>query len=196
MGVAVGAKWTGSMTFTSGQEDEDRWIFAGNQVAKTLTIQETGPALPTIANMVGTDRTGFSALALHTKFTKTVSGEDTLDFTEREMYAWGGTDEGHVVGLSYGGTNAYGAVFIMDGYEPSAAHGAYDKILFAVNKLAADNMQAGNVLHTWIPIRSSEFSPFTAPIGYVGVHLRLHLAATAITTTNTWTVEMTWCYWF
>lgn len=191
MGAKVGATYTGSFTFASGSENSDMWLWCGDPVAMTISSGASNPDPFLWKDLIKTDLTGFVALALHVKTTKTVSGQ-SVSFTGRTMYAWGGVDEDHRCRFAFHGANEIGQIYIDEGSASAADYIAN----MQTNKLAIDGAGAGYVTHTLLRLKSSQHADMILPMGIVGVMLKLHTGATAITTTNTWAVEATWCYWF
>lgn len=193
-----GDTFTGSITYNTGTADQDRFVYtdSAGQAAKTLIVASTyggGDAngYPTVASMIKTDPSGFSTLGLHIGVVKTVSGQADIDFTVRRMYFWGGGDETHWCGLNFAGPGTNG----LHARVGSIAIAYGSQLEFNSSQLVIDNMAVNTTSGAFIHFTSSEQSPWISPYGIVGVVLHVHSAASpAITTSNTWTIEMTWFY--
>jgi hypothetical protein len=193
MPTTRGDTFIGSITYNTGTANQERWLHTDNagQKARTLITSTAGPDPVTVDNMIKTDRTGFTNLALHIKTVKTVSGQADIDFTVRRLYFWGGLDETHWCNLTYSGVGTH-ALYARAG---SIAASFGSQIDLNAAQLVLDNMAVNAVGAVVVNFTAGAEVPWIVPWGMVGVFIQLQTAATpAITTSNTWTVELTWFY--
>lgn len=195
MATTRGATFTGTITYNTGSENTTRYVFtdAAGQVAKTLISSSSGPLPITVPAMIKTDASDFTTLALHVKTTKTVSGQADIDWSVKRLHFFGGGDEGHWPTLSYAGPSTNGLYARVGGGSSAASFGT--QVDLGASQLLLDNMAVNDTAGLFVTFSSSVESPWVLPFAIVGVILEIRTAATpAITTSNTWTIEMNWFY--
>ena len=190
-----GSIFTGSMSWTTGQQAESRWIFVdqAGQQSKVLTVSATGPAAPTIDNMIKTDAPLRNSLGLHVKATKTAHVNATSFAGTggiKKIYAWCGGDELTPCQLQYGGPGS-SLPYIFQ----NSVGAGWSSVDMHANALMQNGEGVNAVTHGlfWFGRNASDF--WVDGYGFVGVQIQFQpITAQVFTGVNTWTLEVSFIY--
>lgn len=191
-----GKKYTGSMSWTTGQHTESRWVYcdAAGQETGILTVASSGPAVPTIDNMIITDQPIGKTLGLHIKTTKVAHVDQTqFDGTGgiKRVYAWCGGDESTPCQLQYQGIGS-AIPYMVAG---SVAAGQHQLEMNPGALMVNNENAAGAIGHTLIWFGVSAEHIWSYGFGFVGFHLQFRpIDGETFTGVNTWDIECEYIY--
>jgi hypothetical protein len=184
-----GAKRTGTINVNTGAENSDRWISAA-AATDALTVGTSAPTAAT-SSIIWSDGVGSSSTILFVRTTKTAHGA-AISWTVRRVHGWcGNGEEWPVPSLQLGISATAPAVGTGPVFMAAGGTGAENLLNLPATAVFVDAAGASTIGTTAIVFSSAAAG---YPTGIYGVVLEFHLAATAIVTTNTYTIETQWAY--
>ena len=197
--MARGATYTGSMSWTTGQGAESRFVYcdAAGQASKVLTVTSTysAPATgvpPTVPIITDPNMQRYSACSLHIKTKKTVH-TNAISFNGtggyKRVYAWCGADREAWGTLQFGGPGSAPPFIYLDSSPAAAQKDMHSSHLMQNGEIA--NAES----YVLIPFGRGASDVWITGIGIIGVMLEFHpITGTTPSGANTWTIEATYVY--